>query len=154
MLLLISFACQKPAEKKAESAEKGEESGTELTLNEKYDSIRNGARLILTYDAPSNSFIGTVENTTEKILKKVRVEVHLSNGKEIGPTTPSDLEPGQKMEVKLTATSKDFTGWTAHPEVGEGEHGHGESHGEHAREGHDHEHEKGEEHKHEHGEKH
>ena len=58
-----------------------EESGTELALNETYDAVRNGARLILTYDAQSNSFKGTVENTTDETLKQVRVEVHLSNGK-------------------------------------------------------------------------
>jgi len=151
MLLIFSFACQnKPAETKHEHGEDGEESGTELALNEKYDAIRNGAYLILAYDAQSNSFNGTVENTTNKILKKVRVEVHLSNGKELGPTTPADLEPGEKREIKLTATSKDFDGWNAHPEVGSGEHGHDEGHGEHDREGnHEHEHR---EHNHEHGE--
>ncbi len=115
--------------------EEGEESGTQLALNEKYDSVRNGARLILTYDAQSNSFNGTVVNTTEKTLQRVRVEVHLSNGKELGPTTPADLGPGEKRNVKLTATSKDFDGWTAHPEVGIGEHGSGEERGEHDREG-------------------
>ena len=107
-----------------------EESGIELALHETYDKIRNGARLIMSYDAESNSFKGTVENTTDEILKQVRVEVHLSNGKEIGPTTPVDLAPGAKSDVLLTATSKDFDEWTAHPEVGEGEHSHGE-HGEH-----------------------
>ncbi|MHC4180320.1 MAG: FxLYD domain-containing protein [Planctomycetota bacterium] len=89
----------------------------------------------MAYDAKSNSFNGTVENTTDKTLKRVRVEVHLSNGKELGPTTPADLEPGEKRGVKLTATSEDFDGWTAHPEVGSGEHGHGEGDGEHDREG-------------------
>ena len=122
----------------------GEESGTELALNETYDKVRNGARLILTYDAQSNSFNGTVENTTERTLGRVRVEVHLSNGKELGPTTPADLGPGEKRVVKLTATSKDFDGWSAHPEVGNeeqggseesGEHGGREGGGEHGREG-------------------
>ncbi len=113
--------------------EEGEESGTELALSETYDEVRNGARLILAYDAKSNSFNGTVENTTDKTLKQVRVEVHLSNGKELGPTTPGDLKPGQRRDVKLRATSKDFDGWTAHPEVGSGEHGHDEGHGEHDR---------------------
>jgi hypothetical protein len=107
--------------------ERGEESGTKLALNEKYDHVRRGARLILVYDAPSNSFIGTVENTTGKTLKRVRVEVHLSNGKELGPTTPGDLKPGEKREVNLLATSKDFNWWTAHPEVGGGEHSKGGS---------------------------
>ena len=64
----------------------GEESNIRLALNEQYDEIRSGARLILTYDAQTNSFKGTVENTTDETLKQVRVEVHLSNGKELGPT--------------------------------------------------------------------
>ena len=54
-------------------------------LNQHYDEVRNGARLVLTYDAPSNSFNGTVQNTTEETLERVRVEVHLSNGRELGP---------------------------------------------------------------------
>ena len=111
-----------------------EESGTELALDESYDAVRNGARLVLTYDAQSNSFNGFVENTTESTLRQVRVEVHLSNGVELGPTTPTDLSPGESIDVSLTATDKDFDGWTAHPEVGEsrgGEHGHGEGEGEH-----------------------
>jgi hypothetical protein len=95
-----------------------EESGTELALNENYD-VRNGARLMLAYDAQSDTFKGTVENTTDKTLKQVRVEVHLSNGTELGPTTPVDLAPGEKRVIELTATSKDFDGWTAHPEVGD-----------------------------------
>ena len=109
-----------------------EESGTELTLNETYDKVRNGARLILAYDAQTNAFKGTVENTTDETLKQVRVEVHLSNGKELGPTPAADLAPGEKREVQLIATSTDFDGWTAHPEVGEGEHGHGEHDSEHS----------------------
>ncbi|MHC4640717.1 MAG: hypothetical protein ACYS32_03665 [Planctomycetota bacterium] len=109
----------------------GEESGTELALNEVYDEVRNGVRLILTYHAQSNSFNGTVENTTERILERVRVEVHLSNGTELGPTIPGDLKPGEKRNVTLKATSKAFDGWSAHPEVGSAEHGGGEEGGEH-----------------------
>jgi hypothetical protein len=115
-----------------------EESGAELALDESYDGVRNGARLILAYDAQSNSFIGTVENTTDNTLKQVRVEVHLSNGVELGPTTPADLRPGESIDVTLAATSNGFDGWTAHPEVGEGgrgEHEGGEGEGEHGREG-------------------
>lgn len=115
-----------------------EESGTELALDESYDAARNGARLVLHYDAKSNSFSGFVENTTDRTLAQVRVEVHLSNGVELGPTTPTDLEPGESIAVRLVAPSKDFGGWTAHPEVGAsrgGEHGHGEGEGEHGEEG-------------------
>ena len=109
----------------------GEESSTELTLNETYDNVRNGARLILAYDAQSNSFKGTVENTTDETLQQVRVEVHLSNGTELGPTTSVDLQPGAKSDIELTATSMNFDGWIAHPEVGGGEHGSNEAGGEH-----------------------
>ena len=108
-----------------------EESATELARNESYDQVRKGARLILAYDAQSNAFKGTVKNTTNETLKQVRVEVHLSNGKELGPTRPMDLAPGEKTDVQLIATSTNFDRWTAHPEVGEGEHSHGGEHSEH-----------------------
>ena len=131
VLLVVSIinGCSRRGEHP--TAEKGEESGTELALSDTYDHTRNGARLILDYDPQSNSFNGTVENTTNETLKQVRVEVHLSNGKELGPTPPVDLASGEKTEVQLIASRTDFDGWTAHPEVGEGEHGHGKEHGEH-----------------------
>ena len=97
-----------------------EESGKELALNEKYDRVLNGARLILTYDAESNSFLGTVENINEKKLEKVRVKVYLSNGVELGPTTTVDIEGSKKMNIKLSTISKGFDAWTAHLEIGGG----------------------------------
>ena len=128
--------------------ERGNESGAEeegsgagaLALHETFDTVRSGARLVLNYDAPSNSFKGTVENTTNGILGRVRVEVHLSNGTELGPTTPTDMAPREVIEINLPATLASFTGWMAHAEVGGGgeesesggEHGRGsESGGEH-----------------------
>jgi hypothetical protein len=110
-----------------------EESGNALTLNESYDTVRKGARLIMVYDAQSNSFVGTVENTTSSTLRQVRVEVHLSNGIELGPTTPVDLAAGEKVDVTLPATAQAFDGWTPHAEVGTGtggEHGSGGEGGE------------------------
>ncbi len=113
-----------------------EESGDALTLNETYDVVRNGVRLIINYDKKSNSFKGIIENTTVNTLTQVRVEVHLSNGKELGPTTPIDLAPGEKVDVTLPATSKAFDGWTPHAEVGTGPgEGGGEHNGEDGREG-------------------
>ena len=102
----------------SESGESGEESGTQFGLNETFDEVRAGARLVLSYDPDANAFIGTVENTTGAALSRVRVEVHLSNGTELGPTTPIDLEPGQVVDVNLPATNRPFTSWSAHPEVG------------------------------------
>jgi len=137
ILTVAIFGCTQTAEKSIDDGQ--EESGTELALDETYDKVRNGARLILNYDAETNSFIGTVENTTDETLKQVRVEVHLSTGKELGPTPASDLKPGEKIDVHLKATTTDFDGWTAHPEVGSGEHSNGE-HGdsEHAEESSEH----------------
>ena len=115
-----------------------EESGTELSFDQTYDRIRGGARLVLVYDEQSNSFHGHVENITEGILEQVRVEVHLSNGVKLGPTTPVDLEPGESTKIILAATTSIFDGWTAHPEVGggvTGEHGQGKGEGEHQGEG-------------------
>ena len=115
----------------------GEEDGSQFSLTETFDSVRAGARLVLAYDAEANAFNGTVENTTGAILNKVRVEVHLSNGSELGPTTPVDLAPGQKVDVTLPATGQSFTTWGAHPEVGSaaeagGEHSGGAETGEHS----------------------
>ena len=95
-----------------------EESGTQFALNETYDKVRAGARLILRYDSTANAFVGTVENTTETTLARVRVEVHLSNGIELGPTTPVNLAPGQISDINLPAGDQSFTSWSAHPEVG------------------------------------
>jgi len=59
------------------------------------------------------------------ILTRVRIEVHLSNGVELGPTTPVDMAPGQVLAVNLPATVEPFTGWAPHAEVGSGEGGGG-----------------------------
>ena len=121
-----------------------EESANQLTLAETYDHTRNGARLILAYDAATNTFTGTVENTTNAILQQVRVEIHLFNSQgpnptdpELGPTTPKDLAPGEKIPVKLVAIDEPFDMWVAHPEVGPSSSG-GEGGGEHGGEGGEH----------------
>ena len=100
-----------------------EASGANLAPDQTFDAVRGGARLILNYDATGNAFTGTVENTTGNVLSNVRIEVHLSNGTELGPTTPVDLAPGQAMGVNLPSTQTPFTGWIAHAEVGGGEGG-------------------------------
>ncbi len=100
----------------------GEENGTELSLTDTYKEVRNGAHLSLSYDKDSNSFIGVVENRTSETLDRVRVEVHLSNGTELGPTKAVSLAPGEKSIVTLKATRKSFTTWSTHAEVGSNEH--------------------------------
>ena len=100
-----------------------EASGANLAPDETFDAVRGGARLILNYDGGGNAFTGTVENTTSSVLTNVRIEVHLSNGTELGPTTPVDLAPGQVMDVNLPSTTASFNGWIAHAEVGTGSEG-------------------------------
>ncbi len=113
------------------SAGLGEESGSRLALTDTFDQVRAGARLVMAYDPASNAFVGTVENVTAGVLDRVRVEVHLSNGVELGPTTPVNLAPGQVVDVMLPATATPFDGWSPHAEVGSagaegsGEHGPG-----------------------------
>ena len=113
-----------------EGAGSEEGSANQLAPDEIFDEVRGGARLVLGYDAASNAFKGTVENTTSNVLTRVRIEVHLSNGTELGPTTPVDMAPGQALQVDLPSTQAPFTGWIAHAEVGGGESG-GEGGGEH-----------------------
>ena len=96
----------------------GEEGGTALALDEIYDFVRNGVRLIMSYDAATNLFSGTAENTTAQMIQAVRVEIHLSNGIELGPTTPVDLQPGESIPVELAGSSTPFDGWTPHAESG------------------------------------
>ena len=101
-----------------EHGSSGEESGATLTLTDTFDAIRNGVRLVMSYDAASQSFIGVVENTTAQTIQAVRVEVHLSNGVELGPTTPGDLNPYETRQVELSAASATgFDGWSPHAEI-------------------------------------
>ncbi len=106
---------------------RGEESGKRISKNQTWDATRNGAHLILAYDAASQSFKGTVENASTKVLSQVRVEVHLSNGAELGPTRRIDLAPGKKISVELSAADQKFEWWTTHPEAGT-EENHGSEH--------------------------
>ena len=102
----------------SESGEGDEESSVQYALDDIYDEVRAGARLIVSYDRGSNTFTGTVENVTSGTLMRVRVEVHLSNGIELGPTTPVELSPSEVAGVTLEASGKPFATWSAHPEVG------------------------------------
>ena len=123
----------------------GEEDGTMLARDEVYDVVKKGTHLVLKYDVEAKAFLGTVENVSEEMLTRVRVEVHLSTGKELGPTVQADLEPGEKREVELLVGDEDFETWSTHAEVGDSEHSH-EGEGEHSNEGegeHGHSHEDG-----------
>ena len=100
-----------------EGGEEGEESGVYIGRGETWDVVRRGARLVLKFDAASNAFVGTVENTTAGTLCAIRVEVHLSSGTELGPTPRTDLPSGERTDVTLATEGEAFDTWTAHPEL-------------------------------------
>ncbi len=107
---------------RGEHSGEGEETGPRISIDGTHNEVRKGVRLILSFDNESSSFIGTVENITEKTISRVRVEVHLSNGKELGPTESINLAPGKKVNVKLSAEGQSFKWWKAHAESGVSEH--------------------------------
>jgi hypothetical protein len=125
VLQIYLFACtenQADGEYTDESknTSEGEEPGTRIANNETYDAVRNGVRLILNFDGTSSSFNGTVENISDQTISNVRVEIHLSNGTELGPTKQVDLAPGRKKSVNLSAKDQTFSWFKAHSETGEG----------------------------------
>ena len=94
------------------------EPGPDLTLFDTLHFHWAGAQLELSYDFATRAFTGTVENTTEATLRRVRVEVHLSNGTNLNLTNPVDLDPGQTAAIILPARIQTFLLWTACPKVG------------------------------------
>ena len=119
-----------------EEGEHGEESGKMYSKTQTYEMVKSGVKLTLKYDKVAASFLGIMENVSKKTAEMARVEVHLSNGVELGPTKPGNLKPGAKVKVKLDAKGQKFESWNCHAEVGRDEEGHGESErGEHKREG-------------------
>ena len=94
------------------------ESGTQYAISETATEVRAGVRLIISYNSTQQVFSGTVENTTNATVTQVRVEVHLSNGVELGPTPRVDLAPGETKPVELDARGQTFTNYSVHVEIG------------------------------------
>ena len=95
----------------------GPEPSLDFALFDTLHFHRDGAQLVPSYDSATHAFTGTVENTTKVTLRRVRVEVHLSNGTNLGPTRPVDLVPGQVVKITLPAGWRPFIYWSAYPEV-------------------------------------
>ena len=130
LFLVLIASCTEPGT--TNNANHNEESAQQFTLDQAYDMTRNGMRLMLSYNRESASFTGRVSNTTEQTIGCVRVEVHLSNGIELGPTPRVNLPAGQTIPVTLRSEGS-FVSWGAHPESGcsgSGGEGGGESGGE------------------------
>ena len=72
----------------------------------------------MSFDSARSVFSGTVTNTTDATVSQVRVEIHLSNEVELGPTPRQDLTANQSMPVELDASGQTFTWWSVHVEIG------------------------------------
>ena len=100
------------------SGEPGE-SGTQYSLTDTAREIRNGVELVMDYDSAQKEFVGTITNTTTATVTKVRVEIHLSNNVELGPTPNVNLAPGESKSVTLDASfQSSFNSFSVHVEIG------------------------------------
>ena len=96
------------------------ESGTQYQLSETARESRSGVDLVLSYDPPNETFTGTLTNTTGAPVADVRVEIHLSNGVELGPTPRIVIAAGETSPVELDARGQNFTAFSVHIEIGPG----------------------------------
>ena len=110
-LLALVAACR------SSSTEPGE-SGVRWNADQTATDTRRGVDLVIRYDASSRRFSGTVTNTTGATVTAVRVEIHLSNGTELGPTPRVDLAAGAKQAVTLDASGQNFDWYSVHVEIG------------------------------------
>lgn len=94
------------------------ESGTRWNPDETATETRSGVTLVLNYDASTQRFNGTVSNTTASMVTDVRVEIHLSNGTELGPTPRIDLAAQAEQSVTLDASGQNFSWYSVHVELG------------------------------------
>ena len=96
------------------------ESGTRYGPADEARELRGGVELVMRFEQGTERFAGTVRNTTSQTVRDVRVEIHLSNGVELGPTPRVDLGGGETRPVELDAGSQAFDWWTVHVELGSG----------------------------------
>ncbi len=126
LVFSLAAACENPlgpsegdegAHSESGGTEPGE-SGTQYGLTDTARESRSGVDLVMQYDTGQQRFTGTVTNTTSATVSNTRVEIHLSNGVELGPTPNVNLAAGQTHAVELDARGQSFTRWSVHVEIG------------------------------------
>jgi len=103
---------------------RGNEDSLELGLGDSYDVTKDGVRLHMEYDQAANFFVGSVSNTTADTIENVRVRILLSNGTELGTSTPIILKAKMTRPLKLQAPVNIFEKWSAYVSVGNMENEH------------------------------
>ena len=109
----LSSASQKFSLAEASGNGNNQESANRLLNGQSHDPIQAGTRLILHYNVQDNAFYDTIQNIANTVLRRVHVEIYLSNEAEL-KTTPMDLEPGKSANLLLPATDRPFDTWRAH----------------------------------------
>lgn len=94
------------------------ESGTRYNLGDTAYESRQGVDLVMSHYGPGDRFEGTITNVTGSAISNVRVEIHLSNGTELGPTPNVRLAAGEMLDVELDAAGQSFAWWSVHVEIG------------------------------------
>ncbi len=94
------------------------ESGTRWDPDETATDSRGGVDLTISYNASNQRFDGSVTNTNSSSVTDVRVEIHLSNGRELGPTPRVGLEANETKSVTLDASGQNFDWYSVHVELG------------------------------------
>lgn len=133
MLIGITVLSTSGCAQEKRKSQEGEENGSQFSKEQTLEETKYGVKLVLKYDKAKQAFVGTIENKSNEIAARARVEVHLSNGVELGPTKPQDIKPMGKIKIHLPAKDQDFKRWSGHAEVGSREHegeGRGEGHNE------------------------
>jgi len=72
-----------------------------------------GIHLALYYDNESESFTGTIENTTEEQLCGITINASTGNDDKLGMTEPTNLESRQSSRVNIPARDTGFENWSA-----------------------------------------
>ncbi len=94
------------------------ESGTRWNADETATDSRRGVDLTISYNASAQRFDGSVTNTNASAVTDVRVEIHLSNGTELGPTPRVGLVADETKSVTLDASGQSFSWYSVHVELG------------------------------------
>ncbi|MCY4574023.1 MAG: hypothetical protein OXF01_14615 [Gemmatimonadetes bacterium] len=94
------------------------ESGTRWNAGETATDSRRGVDLTISYNATTHRFDGSVTNTNASAVTDVRVEIHLSNGTELGPTPRVSLGADETKSVTLDASGQNFNWYSVHVELG------------------------------------
>ncbi|MCY3911477.1 MAG: hypothetical protein OXF99_08165 [bacterium] len=99
--------------------ESGEETSPAIPVGQPVSGTFNNLDYRVAYDQATNSFMATVINNTSQTVCASRLEIHMgAQGQviELGPTIRIDLQPGESIDVVLSADPVVPDTYSIHPE--------------------------------------